>query len=217
MASSGLPSLVEQAKRLVDSGVLAHANDLSAPELMKDARELELLRLDDALLVVHENNLPPSAFAAFLKRETASGVKAGFVVEDMTDVDLFLPVSEDEVAHQKVYVISGLSRGDDLRGLSPEEAVSSLEGRLPLRLAEGMHWVFQDPAVLEPGACFMTIGSRLRKANGGWDARTPALWISGGTGRDGRSRKGAPKVGWCWWRNRHDWLGFASATSRVTL
>ena len=59
----------------------------------------------------------------------------------------------------------------------------------------------------------MTIASR--KTNGDrLDARTPAIWISGGTGRDGAASKGAPKVGWCWAGNRHTWLGFASASSR---
>jgi hypothetical protein len=60
----------------------------------------------------------------------------------------------------------------------------------------------------------MTIGSRKPKARG-LDARTPALWISGGTGRDGKERRGAPKVGWCWANNRHTWLGFASASGRA--
>jgi hypothetical protein len=55
----------------------------------------------------------------------------------------------------------------------------------------------------------MAIGSR--KPNGKrLDARTPAVWISGGTGRDGVESRGAPKVGWCWAGNRHTWLGFAS-------
>ncbi|MEU6665540.1 DUF5701 family protein [Streptomyces sp. NPDC046727] len=48
------------------------------------------------------------------------------------------------------------------------------------------------------------------------EARTPAIWISNGTGRDGRERRDAPKVGWCWAGNRHTWLGFASATGRRT-
>ncbi|MDN6533090.1 MAG: DUF5701 family protein, partial [Yaniella sp.] len=34
-----------------------------------------------------------------------------------------------------------------------------------------------------------------------------------GTGRDGSANRGAPKVGWCWVRNRHTWLGFASTTT----
>jgi hypothetical protein len=63
----------------------------------------------------------------------------------------------------------------------------------------------------------MTIGSRARRPSGALDARTPALWISNGTGRDGRERRDAPKVGWCWAGNRHTWLGFASAARRAPL
>ena len=60
----------------------------------------------------------------------------------------------------------------------------------------------------------MTAGSRLRKATGAYDARTPAIWISNGTGRDGRERRDAAKLGWCWWGNRHTWLGIASCAGR---
>ncbi len=63
----------------------------------------------------------------------------------------------------------------------------------------------------------MTIGSRRRKPEGSLDARTPALWISNGTGRDGPANRNAPKVGWCWAGNRHTWLGFASAAHRSPL
>jgi Family of unknown function (DUF5701) len=49
------------------------------------------------------------------------------------------------------------------------------------------------------------------------DARTPAVWISNGTGRDGAANRDAPKVGWCWAGNRHRWLGFASAADRAAL
>ena len=66
-------------------------------------------------------------------------------------------------------------------------------------------------------SCFLTIGSRPVKAGGRLDARTPALRISNGTGRDGAARRHAPKVGWCWAGNRHTWLGFASAASRSSL
>ena len=51
-----------------------------------------------------------------------------------------------------------------------------------------------------------------------WEFRDDAqnsIWISGGTGRDGRERRDAPKIGWCWARNRHTWLGFASASGRA--
>ena len=99
---------------------------------------------------------------------------------------------------------------------SPDEALPAIEdaGRTPLTLTEGLHWLLQCPEVLERGHCFMTIGSRKPKSTGGLDARTPAVWISNGTGRDGAANRDAPKVGWCWAGNRHTWLGFASAGSR---
>jgi hypothetical protein len=99
---------------------------------------------------------------------------------------------------------------------SPGEALPAIlgEGRTPLTLGEGLHWLVQRPDVLERNRCFMTIGSRLRRPDGSLDARTPAIWISNGTGRDGREHRDAPKVGWCWAGNRHTWLGFASAASR---
>ena len=72
-----------------------------------------------------------------------------------------------------------------------------------------------DPEVLERNRCFMTSGSRRAGSRPGrLDARVPALWISNGTGRDGRERRGAPKLGWCWAGNRHTWLGIASVGSR---
>lgn len=91
------------------------------------------------------------------------------------------------------------------------------QDRTPLTLAEGVHWVLQTPDVLERNHCFMTAGSRRVRARARLDARTPALWISNGTGRDGRARRDAPKVGRCWAGNRHTWLGFASALGRRPL
>lgn len=97
--------------------------------------------------------------------------------------------------------------------LVPASALAA-RGRTPFLLTEGLAWVLQSPGVLERNHCFMTAGSRRRRPRG-FDARTPAIWIANGTGRDGAERRGAPKVGWCWWGNRHTWLGFASAAGRV--
>src|SRR5690625_2384955 len=143
------------------------------------------------------------------------GDKAGFVVQDMVDVDRFTPY-RTEVPDGPVYLVHGLDRGDHLANYRPEEALPELAGagRTPLLLSEDLHWALQQPSALERNRCFMTIGSRLRKESGSYDSRTPAVWISNGTGRDGRERRNAPKVGWCWWGNRHTWLGFASATRR---
>ena len=91
------------------------------------------------------------------------------------------------------------------------------QGRTPLRFLEGMHWLLQTPEVLERNRCSVTVGLRLRRTDGRLDAHTPAIWISGRTGRDGRERRNALNVGWCWAGNRSPWLGFASATGRRAL
>jgi hypothetical protein len=135
----------------------------------------------------------------------------------MTDADDFAPLPDVAVPDAPVYLLEGLDRGDHLANRSPDEVYPELArtGRTPLLLTEGVQWVLQSPQVLARNACFMTIGSRLRRPNGTLDARTPAVWISNGTGRDGRERRDAPKVGWCWAGNRHTWLGFASASART--
>ena len=91
-----------------------------------------------------------------------------------------------------------LDRGDAMVNWSPDEALPAIAdaGRTPLTLTEGLLWVVRCPEVLERGRCFMTIGSRHRKPDGALDARTPAVWISNGTGRDGLANRNAPKVGW---------------------
>ncbi|WP_309063675.1 DUF5701 family protein [Streptomyces sp.] len=204
-----LPSLAAQAERLIELGVHELAG-ISADELRAFADRAGGGD-GDALLAVHPDRVPASAVAPLLRHDD----KPGFVVTDMPDVDLFAPCAV-ELPDAPLYLVTAPDRGDHMANWSPEEALPALtkEDRTPFLLTEGIHWVLQQPAVLERNRCFMTIGSRLRKANGTLDARTPAIWISNGTGRDGRERRNAPKVGWCWWGNRHTWLGFASAAGR---
>ena len=170
---------------------------------------------DDAVLVVHPRLVAASRLAPLLERDGLPG----FVVDDLTDLDEFVPIESVDVPDRALYLVHDVDRGDDLRGRSPKEAMVTIRerGRTPLTVSEGISWLLQDPARLEPNHCFMCIASRKPKARGGLDARTPAIWISGGTGRDGRGRRGAPKVGWCWERNRHSWLGFASAGARTPV
>ncbi|MEU6387933.1 DUF5701 family protein [Streptomyces sp. NPDC046939] len=204
-----LAPLAAQAERLIELGVHTHAG-MSADDVRTFAASAGPSD-GDVLLAVHPDRVPASVLAPLLRR----GDKPGFVVTDMADVDAFFPHGI-ELPDAPLYLVTGVDRGDDLADWSPEEALPALTGkdRTPLLLSEGIHWVLQQPAALERNKCFMTIGSRLRKADGALDARTPALWISNGTGRDGRERRDAPKVGWCWWGNRHTWLGFGSATGR---
>ncbi len=208
VATAPLPAPVVQADRLVALGIHEVAGT-TGPDLREAASRLP----SGALLVVAPDRAPVSALAPLL----ALDGRPGFVVADMTDVDAFGPVVD--VPDGPAYGVLGPDRGDALADWSPDEALPAITvaGRTPLTLAEGVHWLLQCPGELERNRCFMSIGSRLRKPGGRLDARTPALWISNGTGRDGSERRGAPKVGWCWAGNRHTWLGFASAEARVAV
>ncbi|MFJ2894249.1 DUF5701 family protein [Streptomyces sp. NPDC087218] len=208
-----LPALSAQAERLIELGVHEIAG-LPADDLRTFAETIEVpAGGNGALLAVHPDRAPASALASMLRHDG----KPGFVVTDMPDVDLFAPLDTVTLPDAPLYLLTGVDRGDQMANWSPNEALPALtaKNRTPLLLTEGIHWLMQQPAVLERNHCFMTIGSRLRKGNGALDARTPAIWISNGTGRDGRERRNAPKVGWCWAGNRHTWLGFASATDRL--
>ncbi|HZN83658.1 MAG TPA: DUF5701 family protein, partial [Mycobacterium sp.] len=198
-----MSSVREQAERLIELGVDRMAG-LPADRLRN------LPDSSDALLVVHPDLTPPSRLAPLLRVND----KPGFVVTDMVDVDEFAPIPSVKLPDAPLYLLRDLDRGDAMANWSPDEALPAIieAGRTPLTLSEGVHWLLQRPDVLARGRCFMTIGSRRRKAAGSLDARTPAVWISTGTGRDGPANRDAPKVGWCWAGNRHTWLGFASAS-----
>jgi hypothetical protein len=204
-ATATTPTVSEQLRRLVDLGVPELAG-VSVEELRSATAELR--GGARSILVVHPSIVPASRLAPLLSRAG----RRGFVVDDLTDLDEFEPIAGLELPDRPLYLVHELERGDDLRNWSPDEALPEIaaRGRRPLTLNEGISWLLQQPDQLEPNHCAMLIGSRKRRDDH-LDARTPAVWISGGTGRDGRTRRGAPKVGWCWAGNRHTWLGVASA------
>lgn len=206
--TTALPSLAEQAQRLIDLDVHRIAG-LPADQLQNIPDSA------GALLIVHPDLVPASALAPLLQLNG----KPGFVVTDMADVDEFTPISTVDLPDAPLYLIRDLDRGDAMANWSPDEALPAITdaGRTPLTLTEGLHWLLQSSDVLARNHCFMTIGSRRRKPGGALDARTPAVWISNGTGRDGPANRNAPKVGWCWAGNRHTWLGFASASGRFSV
>lgn len=139
------------------------------------------------------------------------GGRAGFVSADSTALDAYPPIADVELPPGGAYVLLDVERGDEYANRSPDEALPAIlgRGRTPLTVAEGIALLTVAPQVLEKNRCFMLLGSR------GRDKRVPALWISSGTGKDGRDRRGAPKLGWCWAGNRHTWLGHASTAGRV--
>ncbi|HEU5484240.1 MAG TPA: DUF5701 family protein [Microlunatus sp.] len=200
--------VTQQLRQLIDAG-LAEVAGVTAAELTSYGRQLP--DEPDTVLAVHPTLVPARRLAPLLRHQG----RPGFVVEDLTDLEEFEPVAGLALPDPPLYLLHGVDRGDDLRNWSPDEALPAIVGRhrTPLTVSEGISWLLQQPEALEPNHCFMTVGSR-KPRGAGLDARTPAIWISGGTGRDGRQRRGAPKVGWCWAGNRHTWLGFASARGR---
>ena len=91
--------------------------------------------------------------------------------------------------------------GARFRGITPEVALTTLrtEGRTPLTIDEGVCTLLQVPDALHARTAYSLLASRRA------DQRVPALWMS----------YGAPRLGWCWDRNPHTWLGSASAARRV--
>lgn len=197
-----------QLQRLIDLGVHELAQ-VDVDEL--SSYVVDLPDDPEAILVVSPLLVPAAKLATLLRLNA----RPGFVVVDMADLADFEPIESVTVPDRPLYLVQGLDRGDEMANWSPDEALPAIaaRGRSPVTVSEGISWLLQEPGALERNHCFMTIGSRKRKG-AGLDARTPAIWISGGTGRDGRENRGAPKIGWCWAGNRHTWLGFASTAGR---
>ncbi|MGL4609836.1 MAG: DUF5701 family protein [Trueperaceae bacterium] len=72
--------------------------------------------------------------------------------------------------------------------------------RSPLTIKEGIAVLTHYPEFLQNNNCFSLFASRTT------DQRVHALWIS----------EKQPKLGWCWDRNPHTWLGSVSCGALVS-
>ncbi len=154
------------------------------------------------VLVVTRELVDPEATVPLL-RLAPNGTAPGVVDRNHGEAGLepYRPVEHVTLPDPGAYLLLDVDRGEEFRGVRPEEALPVVlgRGRTPLTIEEGIAVVTHAPQLLEKNRCFMLSGSRRG------DRRVPALWISAK----------APKLGWCWDGNPHDWLGVASAGERV--
>ncbi|MBW7909380.1 MAG: hypothetical protein H3C50_10790 [Kiritimatiellae bacterium] len=130
--------------------------------------------------------------------------KSGTV--DMTPVlpSDFRPIAGQESPAGGLYLLEDVDTGRETLNITPEKALKAIlaAGRLPLTIDEGVSFVAHYPQILTDKRVFNCIqmpGSRRS------DQRIPSLWIS----------HNRPRLGWCWDRNPHTWLGSASCSRRL--
>jgi hypothetical protein len=148
------------------------------------------------VLVVSGGCLETAAAMARVRRDGRRGLVS---MRPVAPAD-FAPLSSLRLPLSPIYLLGGFERGDDCRNVAPEDALRRIRerGRSPLTIEEGVAILTHYPDVLIKNHCFSLPGSRRQ------DQRVPALWLSGGR----------PKLGWCWDRNPHTWLGSASCARR---
>ena len=112
-----------------------------------------------------------------------------------------MPIPAVHVPAKPVYLVADIDLGAKYRNVTPEDALRSIlsDGRSPLTLDEGIALMLQQPESIAKNWGYSLAGSRRD------DQRVPAFWIS----------EGRPKLGWCWDRNPHTWLGTASCGGRI--
>ena len=154
-----------------------------------------------ALAVVTDQVIPPERRIPSLR--LPGSTREGILDKNHGEQGLepYKPTSAVEIPDAPVYLLLGIDRGDEFRNERPLDALGVIEqrGRTPLTIDEGLSLQTVFPELLVKNHCFMLMGS----SRG--DKRVPALWIS----------EKAPKLGWCYDRNPHTWLGVASAHSRL--
>ncbi len=115
----------------------------------------------------------------------------------------FQPIAGLNIPEGNLYLLENIDTGRDTLSVRPEDALKMIRQaqRSPLTIDEGVSLVIQFPQILtdkQTYNCIQMPGSRRN------DQRIPSLWIS----------YGKPRLGWCWDRNKHTWLGCASCSRR---
>jgi hypothetical protein len=198
-----IPTYDAQLRRLTElaaEGVLDPAALDVLESLRGPAQEAEAASRDDdriPVVAVVAADLLPTGDA--MGRVLARG-RAGRVDMNPLQPSDFSPIAGVEVPGP-AYLLLDVDLGARLRDVTPENALRTItdEGRTGLTIDEGVSLLVQLPDALAARTAFSLLASRRG------DQRVPALWTSAG----------APRLGWCWDRNPHSWLGSASAALRV--
>lgn len=151
-----------------------------------------------SVLTMSRELVPVAAVAARIEREGRELV-LGHLTSD--DLESFVPIDPVQTPDGAAYLAIDIDLGAASRNVPPELALRDIleAGRSPLTLDEGIALVLQQPEAIAPNWGFSMAGSRRG------DQRVPAFWVS----------EGRPKLGWCWDRNPHTWLGTASCSHRT--
>lgn len=151
------------------------------------------------VLVIKQEAVPVEASMPLTRLKTKEGF-VDFQPEGPSVLPSFRPLVELNVPADAAYLVFDVDTGSEFRNVTPDDALGAIRerGRTPLTVDEGIALLTQFPASLRKNHCFSLVGSR------SGDRRVPALWIS----------QNRPKLGWCWARNPHTWLGSASCAGR---
>jgi hypothetical protein len=183
-------SFDEQLARLAARGLPVSPETLKAGRMHPEPKRSAVAWSREAV---------PIAQAVDLVEQNGSGVVLGHLTPE--DLERFVPIEAIELPNTDAYTLIDVDLGTESRNVRPEDALRDIlaAGRSPLTLDEGVALMLQQPDVIARGWGFSLAGSRCG------DQRVPALWVS--------ERK--PKLGWCWDRNPHTWLGTASCARRA--
>ncbi|MGH3723840.1 MAG: DUF5701 family protein [Mycobacterium sp.] len=184
---------------------LAHLTDLGYPITDRVAQLRPLVEDLPLSAVDPDDHIPFVLVVTGMSYELTAPLmdlngRSGFHVMDDGDVGVYRPIVN---VPGRAYLLTDIDTGSEFCDVTPETALATIttRGRTPLTIDEGIAVVTARPDMLRKNRCFSLAASR------GKGQRVPAIWIS-----DRR-----PKLGWCWDRNPHTWLGTASCGGRMAL
>lgn len=154
-------------------------------------------------LIVVKNELVNSEAA--MKKTVVKSAKGSVNMTPVSPKD-FSPIADLKIPNSPVYLLLNVTTGHDTLNMRPEDALKKIKKvkRYPLTIDEGIALLTHFPETLTDKTqynSFQMSGSRRS------DQRIPSIWMS----------YGKPRLGWCWDRNPHTWLGSASCSKRVSI